>query len=218
MNSYNPINGVHATENAWLNNEVLKGEFAFRGLLMSDWGSCYNTEGIANAGLDLEMPYAQWYTAEKLGPLLDSGKVSMATIDDKIRRQLRLAIGMGWLDRPQQDTSIPLDDPASIAVNVDEARAGITLLKNDDNLLPLDPVKVEHIVVLGPNADHPVTSGGGIASSTISTLSVCQKCSPPHSLKPGTSCTSSGNPPWPTPPAASPIWRPSAPPTRLSSA
>jgi beta-glucosidase len=161
MDSYNPINGVHATQNAWLNNDVLKGEFGFTGLLMSDWWSCYDTLGMANGGLDLEMPAAKLYTPGKLKPLIDSGKVSMSTIDDKIRRQLRVAFTMGWLDRPQEDKSIPLDDPASIAVNIEEARGGITLLKNDDNLLPLDPAKVKNIVVLGPNADHPVTGGGG---------------------------------------------------------
>jgi beta-glucosidase len=161
MNSYNPINGIHATQNAFLNNDILKGEFGFQGVLMSDWGSCYDTLGMANGGLDLEMPSAKFFAPEKLQPLIDSGKVSMATIDDKVRRQLRVAIEMGWLDRPQQDTSIPLDNPASIAVNIDEARAGITLLKNDGDLLPLDATKLKHLVVLGPNADHPVTGGGG---------------------------------------------------------
>jgi beta-glucosidase len=161
MDSYNPINGVHATQNGWLNNAVLKGEFGFHGLLMSDWWSCYDTYGMASGGLDLEMPEAKLYTAGKIKPLIDAGKVSMAIIDDKIRRQLRVAFEMGWMDRPQEEKSIPLDDPASVAANLDEARGGITLLKNDDNLLPLDPAKMQHIVVLGPNADHPVTGGGG---------------------------------------------------------
>ena len=56
MNSYNPLNGVHATENAWLNNDILKGEWGFDGILMSDWTSVYSTVSAANAGLDLEMP------------------------------------------------------------------------------------------------------------------------------------------------------------------
>ena len=160
MNSYNPINGVHATENSWLNNEVLKGEWGFKGLLMSDWDACYTTEGMASGGLDLEMPSPKYYNEAKLKPLLDSGKVTVATLDDKVRRQLRIEFEMGWFDRPQEDQSIPKDDPASTAANIDEARGGITLLKNEGNLLPLEAGKAKKIVVLGPNSAVP-TAGGG---------------------------------------------------------
>ena len=160
MNSYNTINGVHATENPWLNNTVLKGEWGFKGLLMSDWDACYDTLGMANGGLDLEMPSGKYYNEGKLKPLLDSGKVSIATLDDKVRRQLRIEFEMGWFDRPQEDKSIPRDDPASTAANIDEARGGITLLKNEGDLLPLDSAKAEKIVVLGPNSAVP-TAGGG---------------------------------------------------------
>ena len=161
MNSYNPINGVHATQNSWLNNDVLKGEWGFRGLLMSDWDACYDTLGMANGGLDLEMPSGKYYDAAKLRALLDAGKITQETIDDKVRRQLRVAFEMRWLDRAQQDKSIPLDDPASVAANLDEARGGITLLKNEGKLLPLTAGKTRKIVVLGPNAYVPVTGGGG---------------------------------------------------------
>ena len=160
MNSYNPINGVHATENPWLNNTVLKGEWGFQGLLMSDWDACYDTLGMANGGLDLEMPSGKFFNEAKLKPLLEAGKVSVATLDDKVRRQLRIEFEMGWFDRPQADKSIPKDDPASTAANIDEARGGITLLKNEGDLLPLDPAKVKRIVVLGPNSAVP-TAGGG---------------------------------------------------------
>ena len=160
MNSYNPINGVHATENSWLNNEVLKGEWGFKGLLMSDWDACYNPEGMANAGLDLEMPSGKYYTEAKLKPLLDAGKVSLATIDDKVRRQLRIAFELGWFDRAQEDASIPKDDPASVKANREEAAGSITLLKNEGDLLPLDGAKIKSVVVLGPNA-FPPTAGGG---------------------------------------------------------
>ena len=161
MTSYNPVNGVHASQNSWLLNDVLKGEFGFRGLVMSDWVSCYDTLGMANGGLDLEMPRAKWYAADKVEPLLAGGSVTAATLDDKIRRQLRVAFEMGWFDRPQADPAIPRDDPASYAVNLEEARGGITLLKNTDALLPLDPAKIRRLVVVGPNSDHPVTGGGG---------------------------------------------------------
>ncbi|MGA3171518.1 MAG: glycoside hydrolase family 3 C-terminal domain-containing protein [Chthoniobacteraceae bacterium] len=161
MNSYNPLNGIHATQDGWLNNTILKGELGFRGLLMSDWKSCYNTLGIANGGLDLEMPSGDHFNPAMLLPLLDGGKVAQATIDDKVRRQLRVAFSMGWFDRPQLDGSIPKDDPRSAAIALEGAREAIVLLKNDDHLLPLDRSKVKKLVVLGPNAEPAMTGAGG---------------------------------------------------------
>ena len=122
--------------------------------------ACYDTLGMANGGLDLEMPSGKFYNEAKLKPLLDAGQVSMAALDDKVRRQLRVEFEMGWFDRPQEDKSIPKDDPASTVANIDEARGGITLLKNEGNLLPLDPAKVKKIVVLGPNS-AVIPAGGG---------------------------------------------------------
>ena len=179
MTSYNPVNGVHASQNAWLISDVLKGEWGFRGLVMSDWDSCYDTLGMANAGLDLEMPNAKYYTAEKVRPVLTDGRVTAATLDEKIRRQLRVAFELGWFDRAPKDALPPRDDAASDAVNVEEARGGITLLKNTDGLLPLDPAQGRQIVVLGPNSDHPVTGGGGSAyvvySHAFSVLDALQR-------------------------------------------
>ena len=156
MNSYNPVNGVHATENAWLNNDVLKGEWGFDGILMSDWTSVYSTVGAANAGLDLEMPKAVWFTPEKLKAAIDAGRVSQATVDDKVVRLLRTYSRFGLLDRVQRDSTIALDCPSSAQTALDAARGGIVLLKNEGNMLPLKG----RTVVLGPNADR-VTTGGG---------------------------------------------------------
>ena len=66
MTSYNPLNGVHASQDGWLLNDVLKGEWKFAGLVMSDWDSCYDTLGMSNGGLDLEMPKAVWYTSREV--------------------------------------------------------------------------------------------------------------------------------------------------------
>ena len=78
-----------------------------------------------------------------------------------MRRQLRVGFEMGWFDHPQLDPSIPKDDPNSADVALDEAREGVVLLKNKDNLLPLDKAKIKQIAVVGPNGGHPVTGGGG---------------------------------------------------------
>jgi beta-glucosidase len=186
MNSYNPVNGVHASQNRWLLTDVLKGEFGFRGLVMSDWDSCYDTLGMANAGLDLEMPVAKWYAPQKLQPLLADGSVTTQTIDDKIRRQLRVAFEMGWFDRPQLEPSISKDDPGSHVANLDEARGGITLLKNANGLLPLHLAKARRILVVGPNSDHPVTGGGGSSfveyTRAVSVLDALQRAARPGTV------------------------------------
>jgi len=161
MTSYNPVNGVYASQNHFLIATVLRGEFHFTGLVMSDWNSCYDTLGMATAGLDLEMPVAVEFTAEKIRPLLDTGKITPALLDEKVCHLLRVAFEMGWFDRPQLDPSIARDDPASDATALEEAREGIVLLKNRDHLLPLDAAKVRQVAVVGPNAAHPVTGGGG---------------------------------------------------------
>ncbi len=163
MSSYNPINGVHASQDDWLLNHVLKGEWGFKGFVMSDWGSCYNALGMANGGLDVEMPSGKFFNTANLLPLIAEGKVLQSTIDDKVRRQLRAAFTLGWFDRPQEDPSIPRDDPASDAVALQGAREAVTLLKNDHALLPLNAVKVRKIVLLGHNADPAVTGGSGSA-------------------------------------------------------
>src|SRR6266700_4014194 len=91
MDSYNLVNGAHATQNDWMNNQVAKKEWGFDGIIMSDWTSTYDTAGAANGGLDLEMPSGRFLNREKLLPLIKEGKVSEGIIDDKVRRILRVA-------------------------------------------------------------------------------------------------------------------------------
>jgi beta-glucosidase len=163
MSSYNPLNGIHASQNDWLLNKVLKGEWGFQGLVMSDWGSCYDTKEMANGGLDLEMPSGMYYNENMLQPLIDAGIVTQATIDDKVRRILRVAFTLGWFDRPQLDLTISRDDSKSDAVALRGARECVTLLKNKNNLLPLDLAKTKKIVLLGHNADPAADEGSGSA-------------------------------------------------------
>lgn len=163
MTAYNPVNGVHCSEHPGLLREILKGEWAFQGVVMSDWISTYSAVEAANAGLDLEMPEAEWLNEAHLLPALEAGSVKLEVIDDKVRRLLRLAACFGWLDHPQQDPSIPLDDPETAAVALDVARASVVLLRNEGELLPIDTKKTRSLAVLGFGAHPAVISGGGSA-------------------------------------------------------
>jgi beta-glucosidase len=162
MCAYNKLNGTYCSANAWLNTTVLKGDWGFRGVLMSDWGAAHDTLGAANGGLDLEMPSGRYLNPAALKPLLDSGQVTLATIDDKVRRILRLEVANGFLDRPQTIEATPKDDPRSAAVALRIAREAIVLLKNERNSLPLPAKRIKTIVVLGPNATG-LPAGGGSA-------------------------------------------------------
>src|ERR1017187_3545466 len=98
MNSYNLVNGAHMTQNRQLDTEILKNEWEFQGVLMSDWFSTYDGVAAADSGLDLEMPSGMFMNLETLLPAVRDGKVSLATIDDKVRRILRLAARSHWLE------------------------------------------------------------------------------------------------------------------------
>ncbi|HEY0758080.1 MAG TPA: glycoside hydrolase family 3 C-terminal domain-containing protein [Acidisarcina sp.] len=165
MNSYNLVNGVHATQNPFLNLQVLKKEWGFDGILMSDWDATYDGVAAANNGLDLEMPDAKFMNRATLLPAVQSGQVSQATIDDKVRRIFRTSIRFGFLDRAQLDLGKPLFNQQGRQVALDDARESIVLLKNEGNLLPLDPARVHTVAVIGPIAWPAVTGAGG--SSTV---------------------------------------------------
>jgi beta-glucosidase len=161
MCAYNKLNGTYCSENGWLLNTVLKQDWGFKGVLMSDWGAVHSTLGPATNGLDLEMPGPDFTTKDNLKPLMDSGQVKVSDIDDKVRRILRLTYSMSYDKRPQLNANIPRDDPKNAAVALQIAREGTVLLKNQNNLLPLDRSKVKRILVVGPDAEPAVTGGGG---------------------------------------------------------
>jgi beta-glucosidase len=163
MDSFNLINGEHATQNGFLNNQIAKKEWGFDGIIMSDSGATYNGVAAANGGLDLELPSGNFMNRATLLPAVKSGKVSQATLDDKVRRILRTAIRFGWLDREQADVSIPLLNPQGDSVALETARSGMVLLKNEGNLLPFDKAKIKSIAVIGPDAYPAQVAGGGSA-------------------------------------------------------
>ncbi len=165
MDSYNLTNGVHMTQNGPLNIGVVKKDWGFNGIIMSDWTSTYDGIAAANGGLDLEMPSGKFMNRATLLPAVKAGNVSEATIDDKVRRILRTAVQFGWLDRDQTDLSIPRLNPEGREVALAAARESIVLLKNDTHLLPLDKSKVHSIAVIGPDAYPAIPAGGGSAEA-----------------------------------------------------
>ena len=171
MDAYDHLNGVWMTDNARLNVEIVKKQWGFDGVIMSDWVATHDGVGAANGGLDLEMPAGLYFNDDVLIPAIKSGKVSVDTIDDKIRRMLRLAArfgwisaapaGPGWISHDPMDPSIPRYNQEGRQVALQSALESATLLKNQDNLLPLDPAKFKNIAVIGPNAYPGYATGGG---------------------------------------------------------
>ena len=165
MDAYNLVNGDYMTQNNHLNNEILKKEWGFDGIVMSDWGATHDGVAAAIGGMDLEMPSPSFMNSNALLPALKDGRVSVAILDDKVRRILRKAMEFGFFDQPQTDTDIPSYSQEGRRIALEMARGGMVLLKNSDNVLPLDPNKVKTIAVIGPDA-FPAVPGGGGSSET----------------------------------------------------
>src|SRR5712671_6534505 len=163
MDSYNLVKGPTLTQNGYLKPTLPKNEWGFRGIMMSDWTSTYDGIAAANGGLDLEMPSGAFMNRKTLLPAIQQGKVTVATIDDKVRRILRTAIQFGWLDRDQTDLSIPRFNQQGRSVALAAALESQVLLKNEGGLLPLKKEKIRSIAIIGPNAFPAVPVGGGSA-------------------------------------------------------
>jgi beta-glucosidase len=165
MDSYNLTNGEHMTQNGKLNTDLVRKEWGFDGIVMSDWVATYDGVAAANGGLDLEMPTGAFMNRKNLLPAIQSGKVTQATIDEKIEHIVNTANRFGWLapGHDQTDASLSLYSLPDQAVALDEAREGIVLLKNEGKLLPLDKSKLKTILVIGPDAYPGAPVGGGSA-------------------------------------------------------
>ena len=154
MCAYNPINGIYASENKYLLNDVLRKEFGFDGLIMSDWGAVHQSARAVKAGIDLEMPFRpQAY--EEIKSALDSGFLTEEEIDARVEKVLEL------IGKTQNDKKVVSTTKAQRHENARKiAEEGIVLLKNDDNVLPLKSGK---ILVSGPRGRNGVMGGGGSA-------------------------------------------------------
>src|SRR4030095_10384268 len=158
MDSYNLANGEHMSQNKYFLTDVLKKEWGFDGLVMSDWSATYDGIEAANAGQDLEMPSGLHMNRETLKSAIEQGKVSIDTINDKVRRIVAIAIRFGWLDRVQTALNVPRYNTQARNIALEAARQGITLLKNEADLLPLGKTN-KSIFVVGPTAYPAVPAG-----------------------------------------------------------
>jgi beta-glucosidase len=164
MSAYNKLDGTWCSENRWLLTNVLRGEWGFDGMVISDWWGTHSTVDAANAGLDLEMPGPPEHRGAELLDAVRRGEVAEAVVDAAVRRLLRTLERAGALEHGAVGEERGDDTPARRAVARDAARSGIVLLRNEDGALPLEPSALRTVAVVGPNADAPTILGGGSAS------------------------------------------------------
>ncbi|GHC24377.1 glycosyl hydrolase [Kushneria pakistanensis] len=166
MCAYNRVNGDYACQNNYLLNQVLKDEWGYPGFVMSDWGAVYSGAPSANAGLDQQSAAEDFDGVVYFGALLEKaverGEVSRERIDDMAFRILRSTFASGLVDHPPAGE--PIDEKANADVAQTIAENAMVLLKNDDDVLPLDGARDKRISVTGAHADRAVIAGGGSAA------------------------------------------------------
>ncbi|MDA3893398.1 MAG: glycoside hydrolase family 3 C-terminal domain-containing protein [Salinivirgaceae bacterium] len=165
MTGYNLINDIHASEHDYLNNQILKGDWAFDGFIVSDWVSTYDGLACAKGGLDLEMPTGAMMNKATLIPAIESGELDESIIDEKIRRILKVYERFDFFDNPDLSKGFVHDSAFVRQTALDAARGGMVLLKNANSTLPLKKGEIKTIAVIGPNG-HPAIIGGGGSSGT----------------------------------------------------
>lgn len=161
MSSYNRVNGAYASDSRWLLTDLLKKEWGFDGIVMSDWGGTYSTVPAANAGLDIEMPGPAHWRGDRLKQAVEAGEVDVAMIDDAVRRILRTIERVGAFENPEIPAEQSIDKPEHRALAREVEAEAIVLLKNEAGTLPLDLSAISTIAVIGPNAKAARIMGGG---------------------------------------------------------
>jgi beta-glucosidase len=168
MSAYNQVNGYHCTENNYIQTDVLKNEWGFKGFVVSDWGAVHSTIGTANNGLDLEMdgasPVGAYWGNGQLLAAVNNGDVAEATIDDKVKRILRAMYASGIMQVPNNAPDVEMVEHTALAKEI--AQDGIVLLKNAGDILPLDKNATQTIALIGPNYKDARTGGGGSSAVT----------------------------------------------------
>ncbi len=157
MTAYNQVNGSFCTENAFLQNQILKQEWGFAGFILSDYGAVHSAVPCATNGLDLEMPGGIYFD----GPLeraVQSGEIPESLLDDKLVRRFRTMMHFGFWDKSPARGQIP---PAHAETAFKLGVEGVVLLKNTGGLLPLKTNAIHSLALIGPYAEHAMTGGGG---------------------------------------------------------
>ena len=153
MSSYNLVNGRHSSANLWLLTEVLKKQWGFDGIVMSDWGGVHKTEAV-QMGNDLEMPTGGSMNVPNLKAALAKGSITQAAVDDAVHSILRTVIRVGLLDGPMHLDATKVNSPAHQRLALDAAEKGIILLKNQPTVLPLDSKQIRSIALIGEPAER----------------------------------------------------------------
>ncbi len=157
MGAFNKVNGIYSCEHPHLLTDILKQQVGFQGWVMSDYESTHSTVEAANAGLDQEMPNEIFFS-DRLMEAMQTGQVSVTTLDDKVHRILRTMFALGLFDRPVQITPLPVQEHGRLAREI--TSKGIVLLKNADGLLPLASHELRSVAVIGADADNNIAGGG----------------------------------------------------------
>ena len=158
MSAYNKINGYWCAENYELLNQILRQDWGFRGMVISDWGGTHSTVGSVTAGLNVEMPNSQ-YLGQALLDSVASGAVAESVIDERVREILRVRLVIDPV--PEDKANVEMTaKPEQAKIAYEVATNSIVLLKNEGGLLPLDREKVKTIAVIGDNADKIMATGG----------------------------------------------------------
>ena len=164
MGSYNQVYGTNANQSPVLVKEILKGDWGFTGVLLTDWHVDINTRDAALNGLDLEMgthesDYENYFFARPLLTAVQKGEIPEAVLDDKVRRILRLQQRVGMMSDKRQAGARNTPEHRAAAQTI--AEQGVVLLKNDSGVLPLDKTRIRKVLVMGPNANLAHGRGGG---------------------------------------------------------
>ncbi len=163
MMGYNLVNGEYAAQNPWLIETVLRDEWGFDGLVMTDWWSVYDALRVIKSGTNLEMPHGDTLNVVTVKNLLSAGLIEEHEIDRMVQGTLTSFFKMGLYDREQQDDSALGFGGWHNEVSLETSRKSMTLLRNEGKLLPLDRDSVKNIVLIGRNARETETSGYGAA-------------------------------------------------------
>ncbi|KAF8888341.1 glycoside hydrolase family 3 protein [Infundibulicybe gibba] len=168
MTAYNRVNGTHASEDPFLLTKILRDEWKFKGLVMSDWFGIYSVDLSIKAGLDLEMPgINKWRTLDLVNRSISARKLTTRVIKERARKVLELVQKCAVeapeiLDGDGEERTVESEEDTALMRRV--AAESVVLMKNDSQVLPLDPAKLKKIAVIGPNAKALVLSGGGSAA------------------------------------------------------